>query len=101
YESGYAVYSVPADAKLENLYLASSPKGASNMDLSKEKTENLLSLKKADAPKEKMVALNSRFEVVDNIFELTKIYTIKSITYDANDDKVKKFRSESPEATIY
>lgn len=96
YETGYAVYSVPADTKLENLYLASSPKGASEMDLSKEKTENLLPLKKMDAPKEKTVALNNKFEVVDNIFELTKIYTFKSITYNAQDDKVKKYHSENP-----
>lgn len=97
YESGYAVYSVPADTKLENLYLGSSTKNSLDMDLSKEKIESLLPLKKMDAPKEKTVTLNSKFEVVDNIFELTKVYTIKSITYNANDDKVKKYRSANPE----
>lgn len=97
YESGFVVYSVPVDTKLENLYLASSSKAALDMNLSKEPLENLLPLKKADEAKEKTVALNSRFEVEDGIFQLTKIYTIKSITYNANDEKVKKFRTSSPE----
>ena len=96
YESGYAVYSVPADTKLDNLYLGASTDNSLDMDLSKEKVENLLPLKKMDAPKEKTVALNAKYEVVDNIFELTKIYTIKSITYNTNDAKVKKYHSENP-----
>ncbi|MNJ86636.1 hypothetical protein D3C87_41400 [compost metagenome] len=96
YESGFAVFSVPVDTKLENLYIASSSSNSLDVDLSKEKTENLLPLKKMEAPKEKTVAVNSKFEVVDNIFELTKVYTIKSITYNANDEKVKKFHTQNP-----
>lgn len=101
YESGYAVFSIPADAKLENLYIASSNKNALDVDLSKEKVENLLSLKKADAPKEKTTALNSKNAVEDIIFELTKTYTIKSITTDANDAKVKAYRSKNPGSEEY
>lgn len=99
YQTGFAVYSVPLDSKLENLYLASSSEAAIDMDLSKESTKNMLPLKKMDEQKEKTVALNSQFKVEDGIFQLTKIYTIKSITYNANDEKVKKFRTSSPESS--
>lgn len=101
FEIAYAVFSVPADAKLENLHLGASSKNALDIDLSKEKTETLLSLKKAEAPKEKTIALNSKNAVVDNIFNLTKTYTLKSVTLNANDEKVKKFRAESPESAAY
>lgn len=101
YESAYAVFSVPADAKLENLYLGASSKNSLDVDLGKEKIETLLPLKKMDAPKEKTVALNSKHTVEDNIFELKKTYTFKSVTYNANDDKVKKFLAENPGSEAY
>ncbi len=96
YESGYAVFSVPVDAKLDNLYLGASTKNALDIDLSKEKTEALLPLKKLEAPAESSVEANESFEVEDIIFELTKTYTFKKITYNVNDEKVKKFRKTFP-----
>jgi hypothetical protein len=101
FESGYAVYSVPADAKIENLYFGASSKNSLDVDLSKEKVESLLSFKKAETPKEKTVTLNSKNVVTDNIFNLTKTYTLKSVTLNANDEKVKKFRAENPESASY
>jgi hypothetical protein len=99
FESGYAVFSVPADAKLDNLYLGTT--NDANKDLGKAKTESLLPLKKTEAPKEKTITLNSKNTVVDNIFNLTKTYTLKSVTLNANDETVKKFRKESPESAAY
>jgi hypothetical protein len=101
FESGYAVFSVPADVQVDNLYLAATAKDVLDTDFSKEKTESMLTLKKAETPKEKTVALNSKHVVIDNIFNLTKTYTLKRVTLNANDEKVKKFRADSPESAGY
>lgn len=96
YESGYAVFGVPVDAKLENLYLGASTKNALDIDLSKEKKEALLPLKKLDAPVEEAFDLEASIEVEDVIFELTKTYTFTGITYNVNDEKVKKYHADYP-----
>ncbi len=96
YESGYAVFSVPVDAKLDDLYLGASSKNELNVDLSKEKKETLLPLKKLEAPAEKTVALNATHAVEDIIFGLTKTYTFNKITYNVKDEKVKKFHAGLP-----
>ena len=100
HESGYAVYSVPSEVSLENLYIGTD-KLSSKSDLSGEKTENLLALKKLDAPKEETKEINTVKVVEDNVFGITKTYTFKSIVYNANDETVKKFRSENPESANY
>lgn len=91
YQSGYAVYSVPSDAKLENLYIGIDKKNIKN-DLSGEKVENLLPLKKLDAPKEESKDLNVSKTVES--YDGTKTYTFKKITYNVNDDAVKKYIAE-------
>lgn len=103
YESGYAVFSIPVDAKLDNLYLGADAKNDRGLDLSKVKTDALLSLKKLEAPAESSIEVNESFEVEDIIFDLTKTYTFKSITYNVNDEKVKKYRAAYPgsESTVF
>lgn len=100
YTSGYVVYSVPAEVVIDNLYIGTD-KQSSKSDLSGEKTENLLPLKKLEEPKEKEVELNAVKSVEDNIFGMTKTYTFKKIVCNANDETVKKFRSENPESSAY
>lgn len=99
-ESGYAVYSVPSDVQLDNLYIGTD-KTSAQADLSKEKVENLLPLKKSDEPEEKKVELNSKQTVEESIYDLTKTYTFKTIVINANDETVKKYRSENPESSNY
>jgi|GEM_PF-4807448 len=91
---GYAVYSVPADTKTDNLYIGVSTDGQ-KIDWSKEDLAFLLPLKKQAAPVEKTVAINSVHSVEDIIFNLTKVYTIKDITYNCEDANVKKYRKET------
>ncbi|MBC9812451.1 hypothetical protein H9Y05_08195 [Crocinitomicaceae bacterium CZZ-1] len=95
FETGYAVFSVPVDTKLDNLYLGASTKDGA-IDLSKENIESLLPLKKMEAPAEKTVALSASHAIEDIIFGMTKTYTFKSVTFNANDDKVKNFHSANP-----
>jgi hypothetical protein len=101
FETGYAVFSVPADAKLDNLYLGATTKNALDVDFSKENVETLLTLKKLDTPAEKTVTLGASHAVEDILFGMTKTYTLKSVTFNSNDDKVKNFFAENPELKTY
>lgn len=101
FETGYAVFSVPVDTKLDNLYLGATTKNALDIDLSKENVETLLPLKKMEAPAEKTVALSASHAVEDIIFGMTKTYTFKSVTFDTNDDKVKSYHSANPGMGAY
>ncbi len=94
---GYVVYSVPAETNIDDLYIGINQE-LQTRDWSKEDVNTLLGLKKvAFDGAEKTVDLNAEFEVETGGFNVVKkAYRIKSITYNCNDQEVKRVLEENP-----
>lgn len=105
-ESGYVVYRVPRETKINDLYIGiddeevdlSNLKEEINkeLDWSKKDVNDLLPLKPFEVPAEKKVNVN----IVKNIdnWRGKRTYTFKDFTNYVNDDFVKKHIKEESEA---
>lgn len=87
---GFFVFSVPKDAKINDLYIGlnENENPTAKVDLSKENINNLLPLKPFEIPASETVNVNSK--IVEKGWNGTVTYTIKNVTKYADDDKIKE-----------
>lgn len=105
-ESGYVVYRVPRETKINDLYIGiddeevdlSNLKEEINkeLDWSKKDVNDLLPLKPFEVPAEKKVSINT-VKIIDN-WRGKRTYTFKDFTNYVNDDFVKEHIKEESEA---